>query len=93
MTDHANERQHLRAIADNLANCRKHWFFDNEARSVKGHRAVVYSWQYGKVPEQSDSPHILIVGDEPEIRAVLNFSPTRAGFRESEAESAESALQ
>ena len=37
--------------------------------------------------------HILIVEDEPEIRELLNFSLTRAGFRVIEAESGESALQ
>ena len=37
--------------------------------------------------------HILIVEDEPEIRELLNFSLARAGFRVTEAESAESALQ
>ena len=37
--------------------------------------------------------HILIVEDEPEIRELLNFSLTRAGFRVTEAESGESALQ
>ena len=35
----------------------------------------------------------MIVKDEPEIRELLNFSLTRAGFRFTEAESAESALQ
>ena len=37
--------------------------------------------------------HIYIVEDEPEIRELLNFSLARAGFRVTEAESAESALQ
>lgn len=37
--------------------------------------------------------HILIVEDEPEIRELLNFSLTRAGFRVTEAGSGESALQ
>ncbi len=37
--------------------------------------------------------HILIVEDEPEIRELLNFSLTRAGFRVTEADSGESALQ
>ena len=37
--------------------------------------------------------HILIVEDAPEIRELLNFSLTRAGFRVTEAESGESALQ
>lgn len=37
--------------------------------------------------------HILIVEDEPEIRELLNFSLARAGFRVTEAESGESALQ
>ena len=37
--------------------------------------------------------HILIVEDEPEIRELLNFSLNRAGFRVTEAESGESALQ
>ena len=37
--------------------------------------------------------HIMIVKDETEIRELLNFSRTRAGFRFTEAASAESALQ
>ena len=37
--------------------------------------------------------HILIVEDEPEIRELLNFSLTRTGFRVTEAESGECALQ
>ncbi len=41
----------------------------------------------------SIATHILIVKDEPEIRELLNFSLTRAGFRFTEAESAEPALQ
>ena len=36
---------------------------------------------------------VLIVEDEPEIRELLNFSLTRAGFNVTEAETGESALQ
>ena len=38
------------------------------------------------------APHILIVEDEPDIRELLNFTITRAGFDVIEAESAEDAL-
>ena len=44
-------------------------------------------------PKEPMATHILIVEDEPEIRELLNFSLTRAGFRVTEAESGESALQ
>ena len=37
--------------------------------------------------------HIMIVRDETEVRELLNFSRTRAGFLFTEAESAESTLQ
>ena len=38
------------------------------------------------------APYILVVEDEPDIRELLNFTITRAGFDVIEAESAEDAL-